>query len=283
MFKAFFMTRTGLAAFLSIPFLFLTSISASNYSVARVDFFDSHDNHLYYLTFDYDGNDNIVSRTFYDKDGYFLRRIQATNDGTGKRTRHVYRDYKEDTVNDITYTYGSGSVGFSITDNYHEPKNVYQGSFKAGTAQGNYEFYDAGSALTHKLDYEYGPMGNITKINVYDKSGSLSHYLNVTYKDSILIERPGLPAVSKQAVIRFASQSRVDLLITVDKREYASAEIFNIQGKKVCTLLDRAFVRGAHFVSFRMGAFGFVKTSGIYVLKVSVKDKIHSKRIAVIN
>jgi hypothetical protein len=244
-------------------------------TVERIDIYDNDDNRLYYLTYDYDNGKNLVSRTFYDRTDYFLKRI--TVDAGGKRN---FKDDHGDLYNSIKYTIEPSQVKYEVYDHFAKERWVFQGSYKKASA-GNYNFYDNSSVQTHSMKYEYADT-MITRINVYDKSSNLTHYVNVKYQGVGI--RPGSDKNNGLASFNiFANQRNIRLSFSLKSKQKVKAEVFDVRGIKAGMLLHRFYAKGRHSVSLNTASHSFAKTSGIYILRVWFDNAGFHRKILIIN
>ena len=149
--------------------------------VERVSFFDRHDNMLFYVTYDYNQQNELVSRSLYDLNGYFLRKITSERDGSGNIMREDYRNFDDQKITYTKYSYDGSTTTMSIFDNYTQnPFSPTVASYApAGGADGAFDFLNADGAKTHRLQYHRDGEGKVTRIDVLDAGGTKTHYARV--------------------------------------------------------------------------------------------------------
>mgnify|MGYP006282705091 CR=1 FL=1 len=240
--------------------------------VERINFFDSHDNMLFYVTYDYDEQDQLVSRSLYDLNGYFLRKITSERDGAGNITREDYRNFDDQKITYTKYSYEGSKTTMNIFDNYtQDPFTPAVASYSpaAGT-DGAYDFLNAGGAKTHRLQY-HSDGGKVTRIDVLDAGGTKTHYAKVVRVGEVRAGKHSPSAASHVNQIRVLAGGVVSLRITLPEKQKVSAALYDVQGRTGVTLMERRFGSGAHSVKLKTNEPSATLPAGVYVLRVSLE------------
>jgi hypothetical protein len=243
--------------------------AAASDPVERLDFFDNAGNLLYYVAFERDNTDAVTGRTVYDREGYMLWYTAIETDAQGRKSRETYYDFKDFASNVFEYTYAADTTGFAVTDKYMEHDDPgetlieYTGSYNAGQSEGTFDFMNSLGAATHRLSYEFDGEGKVTKINVADASGALTHYVTPVYAVGA-VHSPA-QKFSQDIRLQQLSGGAVRLSFALTEPRMVSAAVFDLRGRLAQPLLERRFGSGRHVRLLKPALRG----DGIYFLHVS--------------
>ena len=244
--------------------------------VERVSFYDRHDNMLFYVTYDYNEQNELVSRSLYDLNGYFLRKITSERDGSGNITREDYRNFDDQKITYTKYSYDGSKTTMSIFDNYTQnPFSPTVASYSpAGDADGAFDFLNADGAKTHRLQYHRDGEGKVTRIDVLDAGGTKTHYARVQRQGDAGAITGGAVAAggSRVSGIRVLAGGTISFSISLPRRQKVSAVLYDMQGRSGAALLERRFGTGTHSVKLRTLGSPETMPAGVYVLRVSLED-----------
>lgn len=264
--------------------LFALSQITKASTIERLDLFDKSGNPLFYVIFSYNGNGQLTSRTIYDytgkprdTNGYVLKRTNVTLDGSGKRTNEDYLDAVDLRSNWSTYSYTANGGSFAYYDHYSAKvgRKEYEGSYQASSQTGVFEFFNSGNSLTHKVEYQYSG-SDISRINIYDKSNTLTHYATVNGEVG---NRPILP--SNQLIKNLSIAELPDRIIvsfSLQTRNQPSIALYDLQGRLTKVLLKKKLNKGSHRFVYPMDT----QKSGIYLVKIGIGNMKYIHRIQVV-
>jgi hypothetical protein len=240
--------------------------------VERINFFDSHDNMLFYVTYDYNEQGQLVSRSLYDLNGYFLRKITSERDGSGNITREDYRNFDDQKITYTKYSYEGSKTTMSIFDNYtQDPFTPTEASYSpAEGTDGAYDFLNAGGARTHRLHY-HGDGGKVTRIDVLDAGGTKTHYAKVVRVGEVHAGKHSAGVASRVNEIRVLAGGLISLRISLPEEQKVSAALYDVQGRWGVALMERRFGSGTHSVKLKTNERSATLPAGVYVLRVSLE------------
>jgi hypothetical protein len=149
--------------------------SAFAQAPTRLDLYDGADNHLMFVTFEYDGQKNI-SRTVYMSDSTFVRKIMVERDEQGKSTREVSLNFNDDTSLTTNFHYSGDATFFSIADQFKVDQVGDTVSCLAGDPLHFSLSYKRTNTPAASIGYEKNNDGALTKVTISDNTGGPSYY-----------------------------------------------------------------------------------------------------------
>lgn len=263
-------------------YIFILGCSSSLFA-QRVDsllFFDCNDNALFVMTYAYQG-DRVIQRNLYDADGAFLRSTVIQYNGAGKRIRETYLDYKGDTCSSSIYSYSSDvAAGFDYNDYYNYQPKVYSGNY-ARSSEGHYDFTRASGTASHSMDYEYDDQGHVTRVNVFDSAGVLTHYVKVVSPDIIRVEE-GVNHANPQHLIESIGPEGFNLRLSIGHPTRVGAVLYDIRGRVVAVPMHRVVAEGNYKMRIQFKDTFRLRNSGVYLLKVSTGSNQEIRKLVVV-
>lgn len=250
--------------------------------VKNVVVFDKTGNDLFYVLFEYDSSGVFEGKSIYDADSTFLNHSVIKKHSNGNINREDYSDYKEDTIFQSTRTIKSDAVELNFIDNYNKEKLVLQQTYKKGSTSGTYDFLNHVDKLNHRVAYKYTSTGAISKIEIFDKKGVLTHYATVAYQST------GIPDFNnKQCIIAarkliLLGKQRMNVSFTLKKNMNVKINIYNLSGKIVCCLMDRTLTKGSQSYFFNLISDNYVRSSGVYFVNFEIAGINTIKKINIL-
>jgi len=266
-----FFKTTGLIAGLVMFYLVVDAAATPLKQPSRLDLYDASDNHLMYLTFNYDGSNRCVRRTVYMADSTFMRRVEIFYSADGRRSTEVSYNFNDDTSWVMTYQQTPDATGFSITDN-----------FKVDWVGGNVTYsmadplrfelkYQNTGKTAAKMNYQKDGIGNLVRVDVTDQNGVMQYY-GVFSTEGVGVIRAAAGAANlPQATVTARGGLVMEVQFNLRTAGEVRCDLVTLSGRCAATLLRTNLQPGAHTQSIRRdhGALRGV-AGGVYVVTVSV-------------
>jgi hypothetical protein len=233
--------------------------------IDRLDMYDRADNHLLFVTFDYDGTGKCTGRSVFTSDSTFLRSTTFQVDGAGVSVRENSVDFKNDPLFTTAFSAQSGKTGFNVTDQF----GLHQLGGPMGwslSGQNSYEITQ-GMTVIYRMVYQYDAVGALARINVADQAGGPAYYALV---NANLAAPERSFSRAGRLLFRGGHDGRVQASFTLAKSGRIVVEMYTPSGRRVATVADRMYEAGTHaFTVNPFRADGTCFGDGAYFLRMS--------------
>jgi hypothetical protein len=236
--------------------------------VRRVDFFDASNNHLMFITFEYDNNGNNTAREVYMSDSTFVKRTILVKNGSGKSDKEVSFDFNQDTSFVTTFGYKSENTEMTVKDQFAVDQLGGKVNFKE--SGDNYEVSQNGSAF-NKINYEKDGSGNYNRINISDNSGALMYYALVSTSMSVF-SRP-VHKTGNQATLYPKGNNCFELKFKVQEAVKVSCDLYSLSGRSIAKLFNKDVAAGISKETVWIGKSVPGIANGVYLMSLTVNGK----------
>lgn len=266
----------------AISAIMIASSSIFADQILKLDMYDQQDNHLMYVTFEYDQGGKNISRAVYMSDGTFIRKTNISYDAQGNRTKEVSLNFDDDTILTTNYSKNGNIASFNIQDQFK--MDQLGGPVSYGTSDpANFDIAQGNSTI-NKMSYEYDGKGRLSKVNVNDKSESLLYYAAFSYSDGVIgsvnklkYSFPGI--VSK-------GNNCIELHFTLQVASKVKCDLMSLSGKRVATIFNKDLKMGTYKEAIHFQSAAPQLASGLYLTSISIngaklangKCIVHSSR-----
>ena len=249
----------GLAAILCVQ--------AFGGGIDRVDIFDKADNHLLFITFDYDSEGNNTGRTVYASDSTFLRYTSLVKDGNGNVTSENSIDYDDNTLYKTSIGLQNNKTSLSIKDKFNMEILGAPISIDKSSA-GEYSVSQSGSMI-YKQKYEYTSDGMLKRINYTDPSGIPLYYATISQSTGTI--QGGIQKVHPQLAPVFRAVSNGKLLVsfTVVTLSDVKVELFTLSGGLISKAAASSLTAGRRTLEV---SHNRQLRAGTYIARISVNN-----------
>ncbi|HUI91792.1 MAG TPA: hypothetical protein VLX68_06035 [Chitinivibrionales bacterium] len=232
--------------------------------IDRIDLYDNADNHLLFVTFDYDASGKNTGRTVFTSDSTFLRHTTFQTNAGGDILKETSVDFDSNTAYYTSISPSASATTFSVFDQFGLDQLGGPVTY-AAAGQNAFDLSQNGAAL-NRITYDTAADGGITRINVLDRSGDILYYATVTGASAVLRGATGHAPV--RPVLTLTNRGQCLVVFEVEKRSTVSLEIFTLSGRCVERLFSGQFAAGEY--SFRI-AHGSVRlATGMYLFRLSI-------------
>ncbi|MBF0432795.1 MAG: T9SS type A sorting domain-containing protein [Fibrobacteria bacterium] len=253
-----------------IPILIAVLLSIQAYAadkLTKLTFYKNPGAMIFFVSFEYDATEKNISRTVYDWGNYLIRRTAIIENG-GKPVQQNYHSGNGDLQNFATYNYAGDQKTVSIFNEFSQL--LFQSSYAMTSASNSYSLSSG-----ERIDYEMAG-SKISKIQVYDLGGNVTHYANVEYNGPSAIFNAGLTNPSRISSIHMLSPEKVAITFTLTKDTQVSAKIFNLQGRLITSTIKPASKKGEYRIVLDMSDKGFSPKNGVFLLEVTMGNNKES-------
>jgi hypothetical protein len=251
---------------------------ASAGGIDRIDIFDNAENHLLFVTFEYDSAGNNTGRTVYASDSTFLRATQFTKDQSGNVTAENSVDYESNPLFTTRIIPQSSKTNFSIKDQFDMDFLGAQTSFEKNEA-GEFAISQGGATL-YKQKYEFASDGRLMRIDYTDPSGTLLYYATVTGSIGTIHGAAHDLHTQFAPVIRTAAGGKLLASFTLTVPSNVTVELFTPAGRLAEKTIGRSLAAGRRTLIVGCDKmFG----AGTYIARISINDSpIFNGRLLVV-
>jgi hypothetical protein len=255
----------------AIALLFLCLLVSASENPSRLDLYDASDNHLMFMTFQYNEAGLNTGREVFMSDETFMRRVAINYNSEGKRISEVSYNFNEDTSWVMRYQHGE-ATGFSIVDQF---KMDYVGgmvNYTPGADQLNFDLtYQKTGGAAARMAYEKDGAGNLTKVSVFDQSGAMQYYGVFNSTGVIRGAKSGGVKGSSQAVVKARGGSVIEVSFNLRTAGEVRCDLITLSGRHAGTLLRGRMEAGIQQRSFRLDGKAFRGVAGgVYIFVVSI-------------
>jgi hypothetical protein len=257
----------------ALPSLALLAGAAYPKSPQRLDMYDYAGNHLMFVTFEYEGQKN-VSRTVYQSDSTFVRKVFIDYDVQGKRAREVSLNFNGDTSYSTDYQYRGDTTGFSIKDLFGVDQMGGRVRYRTNdSAKYSFSYQDPqnpGSSVTYTFAYEYNQAGDPKKVTVTNHVPEESYY-GVFMYTGVGAGMPSLRAKASPSTIHIRNTKTIEVRLNIEKPSTVRCALMTLSGRCAGLLFEGRLSPGTHAKTLRVGQGGLSRLAeGVYVVSVSM-------------
>jgi hypothetical protein len=235
--------------------------------IDRIDLYDIADNHLLFVTFDYDAGGKNTGRTVFASDSTFLRHTTFQTNTSGDIVRENSIDFDSNTAYYTTLNTSAGKTTFSVFDQFGLDQLGGPVSCTTGS-QIAFDLSQNGAAL-NRITYDTASDGSLTRINVLDKTGAMLYYATVSSASAVLRGVGG--HIPVRPVITLIKNGQCNIVFEVTNKSQVSLEMFTVSGKAAGKLVSKQFTAGAY--SFRVPLGKTRPAAGIYLFRLSINGQ----------
>lgn len=252
-----------MAVFVFTPCFILFAASR----IDRIDLYDNADNHLLFVTFDYDAGGKNTGRSIFASDSTFLRHTSFQTNTAGDIVKETSLDFDSNTAYYTTLSASAGKTTFSVFDQFGLDQLGGPVSYTAAS-QTAYDLSQNG-ALLNRITYDTASDGSLNRINVLDKTGSLLYYAIVTNATAAL--HGAAAHVPVRPGITLTKSGHCLVVFQISKRSMVSLEMFTVSGKNAGKLFSRQFTPGTYSFRAQPDAGSATRpAAGIYLFRLSI-------------
>jgi hypothetical protein len=229
--------------------------------INRLDIYDAADNHLLFVTFEYNGSGACTGRSVFTSDSTFMYKTTIQAEASGSKENSV--DYLENPIYKTTIkNTGTGSAEFSTVDQFG--LSQFGSALTHTQSETNLFSINQGATTICKEKYEYDSTGNLSKIIILGKNNETLYYAQI--RSTVGIKSVAsvkafnaLKINTSRGVIKFQCMMAAERVVT--------AELITPSGKRVSYLVNKKLTPGSYI--FTTGSQGHI-ASGTYIVKVSM-------------
>jgi len=256
------MKNLGSIILVLLGILFYTNLKAQK--IENLYFFDVTGNSLFSVAFNYSG-DQIIGRVLYDKNDFVLS-LTTFEMANGKTNQEIYRNTLGELAFTSAYTYTSNSKSGLISNQFNELRYSY--SYNLKPTDNQYVINNPFNKPEHKLEYINNQEGALTKINVYNASDQLTHYIKVRYEGETAVDKKELVFDNRILSLKKLSESSLRVTFQLKQARVFNVRLFNYLGTQSKTLVNDRFLPGEHTLDLDINSFH--TKSGQYILTLEL-------------
>ena len=247
-------------------------------SPQRLDMYDNADNHLMFVTFDYENQKNI-SRTVYMSDSTFVRKVFITYDLQGKRVRESSLNFNSDTSFATDYQYRGDTAMFSIKDIFGIDQMGGRVRYLTNDSLSySFSYQTSGPSVTYVISYEKNSDGDLAKVTVSDYVLGKLYYGVFNYGGTVTKMIRHLAEKGPIASVRMLNPRVIDIGLDLKKPSIVKCCLVSLSGRSAGTLFEERLSEGAQVKRLRVGQNGLSRLAqGVYMLTVSIDGAIATK------
>jgi hypothetical protein len=229
---------------------------------------------ILYVTFEYDVNGKNISRTIYDWGGFVIRRTAVFEDA-GRTVQQNYHEGNGELRSYALYAYAGEQKTVSIFSEFSQL--LFQASYNTASANNNYTL-----STGERMAYEYNGDGTISLIKIFDKDNNWTHYARVHYQGQSATGKPQTSGRNGVSSIRKLSASAVEFVFSLEKDRRVRADVYDVRGCLVSSVLDRIYQKGEHRLVLDVGKNRKLAQEGVYILKFTLGDDQNTFKLKIV-
>jgi hypothetical protein len=253
-------TGAGIAAAMA-AFTIGSGVFAS--PIMRMDIYDKADNHLLFVTFEYNGSGECISRSVFASDSTFLRTTRFTKNGSVVTAENSI-DYEDNPLFTTSISPQSGKTDFTIKDQFQMDLLGGPMSFTNG-ATGEYTISQGGATL-YKQKYEFANDGSLTRVTFSDPAGTLLYYAKVVLSGGVIHGTGNGISPRLAPVFRFAANGKLLVSFTLAAPSRVTVELFTPSGRLAAKTTSKSLAAGRRTLA---AACGQKLGIGTYIARIS--------------
>jgi hypothetical protein len=233
--------------------------------IDRIDIYDKSDNHLLFVTFDYDSAGKNTGRSVFASDSTFLRSTKFQTSGAG--VKETSFDLEDNLVFSTTINAPTGGkTSFSTVDQFG--LDQYGGAMSYTVPSPNNYDVSQSNGTVCKEQYQFGTDGTLLRINVLDKNGSLIYYA-LPNRTTGTIARPH--GSTAQFSLITANRGRIKIRLGMMNPGRVCGELYTPAGRRAAGLVDGIFDRGNHTINVNaLGSNDYPFGNGAYIIRLTI-------------
>lgn len=228
--------------------------------VERVDIYDNADNHLMFITFEYDNNGTNTARTIYMSDSTFVRRTVINGN------KEYSLNFNGDTILTSKYEKSESATKLSVSDQFK--LDMFGGAVNySEKSTNNFEITQNGS-LINKVSYGTSSGGK-SRIDILNSSGEVQFYA-LAGSSSII---PKTIKRSTSAPSFKINSNRIRLQFTLSQPSIIDCELISLSGRRVAKLVSKKAAKGIQNETINISKNIPTLSGGVYFLTLSIDGK----------
>jgi hypothetical protein len=241
--------------------------------INRLDIYDAADNHLLFVTFEYNGDGICTGRSVFASDSTFMYKTTIQADASGSEENSF--DYLENKIykTKVKNT-GTGSAEFSTVDQFG--LSQFGSALTHSQTEANLFSINQGSTPVCKEKYEYDSTGNLARIVILGKNNETLWYAKAALAVGIK-KVTSVKAFNSLAIN--ASRGIIKFQCVMAAERFVTAELITPSGRRVKYLVNKMLTPGSY--TFTTGLEGHT-ASGTYIVKVSMNGVTVLTRKAIV-
>lgn len=221
-----------------------------------------------FVTFEYDAAGKNIGRSIFMADSTFVRSTTFENDAQGTRTKEKSINFDDLSTGYTVFGDDAGKSTISVFDQFGQDELGGRVSFAAAEAN-NYDIYQR-NAVINKMRYTYDGQGNLTRIDVNDKTGGLLYYARPNAGSGISGKSIGNGAKTVTTV-RALGKARYLVRAVLAEPGAVAVHLFSLTGRRSEAFVNEKRDVGTNdivldFATHRIGA-------GVFILQVTIDGK----------
>jgi hypothetical protein len=209
--------------------------------IMRMDIYDKADNHLLFVTFEYNGSGECISRSVFASDSTFLRTTRFTKNGSVVTAENSI-DYEDNPLFTTSISQQSGKTDFTIKDQFKMdllggPMSVTNG------AAGEYTISQGGTTI-YKQKYEFANDGSLTRVTFSDPAGTLLYYAKVVQPGGVIHGSGNAQSSRLVPAFRVAADGKLLVSFTLVAPSRVTVELFTPAGRLAAKTAAKSLAAG---------------------------------------
>lgn len=242
--------------------LCLSTLSAAA-PINRLDIYDAADNHLLFVTFEYNGAGACTGRSVFASDSTFLYKTTIPAETSGGTIEENSVDYLENKIytTKINNT-GTGSAEFSTIDQFE--LSQFGSALTYTQSETNLFSINQGGSTVCKEKYEYDSTGNLSKVIILGKNNETLYYAQVAQ----VVEVKRVATVKPFNLFTInTNRGAIKIQCVMAAEKFVTAELITPSGRRVSYLVNKKLTPGSYtFTTAHQGH----TASGTYIVKVAM-------------
>lgn len=239
----------------------------------RLELYDSYDNYLMFVTFEYNESGMNTKRTVYMADSTFVRTVLINYDANSQRANEVSYDFNNDTSFVTAYQYNGNVTSFSIRDQFKLDHVGGMVSYIQDPNQLNYTLqYNETGGQAATMAYTKDAEGNLLEVVITDQSGK-EQYIGKFFNDDVGVAEhlSDKSQLKRSVALSQRGASMLDLRINLPAAGNVRCELMTLSGRRVQQLFSGKLKAGYHSKHFRISnSTSGTVSNGVYLVIVSV-------------
>jgi hypothetical protein len=229
--------------------------------INRLDIYDATENHLLFVTFEYNGAGVCTGRSVFASDSTFMYKTTIQTEASGSKENSV--DYLENPIYTSTIkNTGSGSAEFSTVDQFG--LSQFGSALTHTQSETNLFSINQGGSSICKEKYEFDSTGNLSKIIILGKNNETLYYAQVA--QTVGVKRV-VPVRAFNSLAINASRGVIKFQCVMNAEKLVTTELITPSGRMVSYLVNKKLTPGSY--TFTTGYKENI-ASGTYIVKVSM-------------
>jgi hypothetical protein len=257
-----------------VPVLFCAIATSAAVLPTRLDLFDASENKLMYITFEYEGGQN-VSRTVYMADSTFVRKVMITRNSDKSPAKEVSFNFNDDTSFVTSYQHSGTASQVKIVDQFKMDQIGGTVNYSSsGKPDYDLTFQKTGE-LAARMKYEKDGEGNLNKVSIFDKGGKLQYYgLFTNNAVGVVQKNQNNEQKGVQAIVKTRGPEQLELQLSLEAAGEVRCELITLSGRSAAVLFVARADAGQQRLQLHINGNERRITNGVYLLTVSINGKM---------